>query len=86
MRAVSVPCLERFLAQDARAREAVLPTGVRRVVVEAGVSLGLAQLLAPGDYFHGIDRFGTSAPYQELQKYFRLTTEDVLAEARKLLA
>jgi transketolase len=86
VRVVSLPCLERFLAQDTSAREAVLPTGVRRLAVEAGVPAGLAQVLAPGDHFHGIDRFGASAPYQELQKYFRLTTEDVLAEARKLLA
>ncbi len=39
-RVVSMPCWELFAAQDASWREAVLPPGVPRVAVEAGVTLG----------------------------------------------
>ena len=39
-RVVSVPCRELFLEQDAAYREQVLPPGVPRVIVEAGVTVG----------------------------------------------
>ena len=84
VRAVSIPCLEVFLAQDAGYRESVLGTAPR-LVVEAGVELGLAQVIRPGDRFHGMDGFGTSAPYQVLGEHFGFTTENVLALARELL-
>lgn len=84
VRAVSIPCLEVFLAQDAGYRESVLGTAPR-LVVEAGVALGLAQVIRPGDRFHGMDGFGASAPYQVLGEHFGFTTENVLGLARELL-
>jgi len=85
VRVVSLPCLSRFLAQDAAYRESVLPTGVRKLVVEAGVELGLGPILAPGDRFHGMTGFGASAPYQALGEHFGFTAPKVLAAARELL-
>jgi len=86
VRAVSVPCLERFQAQDRSARDAVLPEGVRRLGVEAGVPQGLAPVLGPEDAFHGLSGFGESAPYQDLATHFGFTKEAVLARARELLS
>ena len=40
VRVVSLPCWELFGAQDADYRDSVLPTGVPRVAVEAGATLG----------------------------------------------
>jgi transketolase len=85
VRAVSLPCLERFAAQDPEYRRAVLPDGIRRLVIEAGVRQGVAGLLAPGDAHHGMDRFGESAPADVLAEHFGFTHDAVLRHARALL-
>ena len=83
VRVVSLPCVERFLAQDAAYRDSVIPRGIKRLAVEAGVShywRGLA------DDVVGIDTFGESAPIADLQKHFGLTVENVAARTRALVA
>ncbi|HMX66709.1 MAG TPA: transketolase, partial [Microthrixaceae bacterium] len=56
---VSLPCWDRFDAQDDDYRRSVLPPGVPTVSVEAGVTLGWDRY---ADASVGIDRFGASAP------------------------
>ena len=85
VRAVSVPCLDLFLAQDASYREEVMPGAARRLVVEAGVEAGVARLLRDGDAFHGMRGFGASAPYAVLGEHFGFTSEKVASLARELL-
>jgi transketolase len=85
VRAVSLPSLEVFQAQDAAYRRSVLPDGAPRLVVEAGVELGAAPLLRAGDRFHGMSRFGASAPWKELAKHFGFTAEAVADLARQML-
>lgn len=83
VRVVSLPCVERFLAQDADYRKAVLPDGLKRLAVEAGVShywRGLA------DAVLGIDSFGESAPMAAVLKHFGFTVENVEARVLSLLA
>ncbi len=86
VRAVSLPCLEVFLAQAPDYQAEVLPEGVARLVVEAGVALGLAPLLRAGDRFFGMAGFGKSAPQQVLAGDFGFTAENVTRLARELLA
>jgi transketolase len=85
VRVVSVPCLERFLALAPDERDAVLAPAAPRLVVEAGVPLGMAPLLRPGDRFHGMERFGASAPWKHLAEHFGFTTGAVAGLARELL-
>jgi len=85
-RVVSLPCLERFLAQPASFREAVLPAAVPQLGVEAGHPAGLAVALGPRRDVIGISTFGESAPAGELMKHFGFTIEETLARARRLLA
>jgi transketolase len=85
VRAVSLPCAEIFGRQEDAYRESVLPAGVPRLVVEAGVELGLAFLLQPGDRFLGMDRFGASAPYKDLARTFGFTPERVIEVAHEML-
>lgn len=84
-RAVSIPSLEVFLEQDAAYQESILGQAPR-LIVEAGVAMGLAQITRPGDRFHGMTGFGASAPYQVLGEHFGFTTENVLALAREALS
>jgi transketolase len=85
VRVVSLPCQELFLSQPETYRDSVLPAAAPRLLVEAGVSLGLAPLLRPGDRFHGMTRFGASAPWKQLAAEFGFTPEHVADLARQML-
>jgi len=78
-RVVSMPCVERFLAQDAAWRDAVLPPGQAVVTLEAGRSQAWAVVTGARPALHlGIDRFGASAPLKDLQSHFGFTAEAVV--------
>ncbi len=89
VRVVSMPCTGAFDRQDDAYRAAVLPAGVPRVAVEAGVSDSWHKYVGAADYARGaivgIDTFGESAPAPVLFKYFGLTVERVVAAVRSLL-
>jgi transketolase len=85
VRVVSVPCLELFTAEDEAYQNEVLGTA-KRLLVEAGVVQGLAQLKRPGDVFHGMRGFGASANFKKLAEHFGFTAGHVTAAAKALLA
>jgi transketolase len=88
VRVVSMPCTSLFDAQDAAYRASVLPSGVPRVAVEAGVTDGWRKYVGAVDSKSGavvgIDRFGESAPAGELFKYFGFTVEHVVSAVKGL--
>ncbi|MCX7032171.1 MAG: transketolase [Spirochaetes bacterium] len=73
VRVVSMMCRERFMAQDRSFREALVPPGARRVVIEAGTSFGWASPFDDGTLVVSIDRFGESGPWQKLAERFGIT-------------
>ena len=86
-RVVSMPCVERFAAQDAAYRDGVLPPAVTaRVAVEAGVPDGWWRYVGSAGRVIGIERFGESAPAGELFEYFGFTVQAVVDAAREALA
>jgi transketolase len=85
-RVVSLPCWERFEAQDAAYRESVLPRAVRaRVSVEAGVSLGWDRWVGDEGAIVGLDHFGASAPAGTIFERFGFTVDRVVGVARGVL-
>ena len=85
-RVVSLPCWERFEAQDAAYRESVLPAAVRkRVTVEALVTLGWERYAGDQGAIVGLDRYGASAPGEELMRRFGFTAERVTDVGRKVV-
>ncbi|MFN3834550.1 MAG: transketolase [Glycocaulis sp.] len=82
-RVVSMPCVERFMAQDAVYRSSVLPEGVPCVAVEAAIRWGWDALIGREGGFVGMTGFGASAPAEELYAYFGITAERVAEEALK---
>ncbi|MBW3561319.1 MAG: transketolase [Actinobacteria bacterium] len=87
VRVVSMPCWERFAAQDADYREEVLPSAVpARVSIEAGATFGWERWVGTGGTAIGIDRFGASAPGDRLMREFGFTAEHVAEVARDVLA
>jgi transketolase len=85
VRVVSMPSAERFDAQPADYRAGVLPHGVPRVAVEAGVRDGWCRYTLSLDHVVGIDTFGASAPAKDLFKHFGLTTDRVVEVATQAL-
>ncbi len=88
VRVVSMPCTSQFDAQDAAYRAAVLPPGIPRVAVEAGVTDGWRKYVGAADSRSGavvgIDRFGESAPAGALFKFFGFTVEHVVSVVKKV--
>ena len=85
VRVVSMPLPERFLAQPDDWREKVLPAGVPRLAVEAGVSAYWRGLVGDRGRVIGIDGFGASAPAGDLFRHFDLTADRVVREVREML-
>ncbi|MBA3875494.1 MAG: transketolase [Anaerolinea sp.] len=82
-RVVSLPCWERFEAQDIEYRESVLPASVRaRVSVEAGVALGWERYAGDAGAIIGLDHFGASAPAGTIFEHLGFTVERVAAVGR----
>jgi transketolase len=85
---VSMPCTSLFDAQDAAYRASVLPAGVPRVAIEAGVTDGWRKYVGAVDSGSGavigIDRFGESAPAGELFKYFGFTVDNAVSVVKGL--
>jgi transketolase len=85
-RVVSLPCWERFEAQDEAYRESVLPPAVRkRVSVEAGATLGWERWVGDEGAIIGLDHYGASAPAKEIFEHLGFTDEHVAGVARKVV-
>jgi transketolase len=85
VRVVSMPCTNQFDAQDAAYRDSVLPRGVKRVAVEAGVTDGWYKYVGLDGKVVGLDRFGESAPAPVLFKHFGFTAENVAKVVEEIL-
>ena len=84
VRVVSMPSTSVFDRQDAAYKRSVLPEGIPRIAIEMGVTdywwkYGCAAVV-------GIDRYGESAPGDEVIEYFGFTAENVAATVRKVLS
>ncbi len=86
VRVVSMPCWELFEEQDENYRADVLPSGVPKVVIEAGVRQGWDRWVGNDAAFVTIDRFGASAPAEVLFEKFGITVEHAVAAAQRLLS
>lgn len=86
-RVVSMPCWNLFDQQSDAYREKVFPKNIRkRLAVEAGSSLGWMKYTTDDGDVIGIDKFGESAPGEEVMKEYGFTVENVLKRAHALLS
>ncbi len=69
VRVVSMPCTSIFDRQDAAWREAVLPKGLPRAAIEAGVTDYWRKYVGLEGAVVGVDRFGESAPAGAVYKF-----------------
>ncbi len=86
VRVVSMPCADRFDAQDQAWRESVLPGSVRkRVAVEAGATSPWYKYVGLDGVVLGLDRFGESGPGPQLMEHFGFTSAAVKQAVESLL-
>ena len=83
VRVVSMPCTSLFDRQDAKYKQSVLPDGLPRVAIEAGVTdlwwkYGVSAVV-------GLDTYGESAPANVLFKHFGFTPENVADTVKVVL-
>ena len=82
---VSMPCLELFMQQSQTYRDEVLGSAPR-IIIEAAVSQSWDKFLRDGkDIFIGMHGFGASAPANVLYQHFGITTDNIVAEALKII-
>jgi transketolase len=84
-RVVSMPSTTLFDRQDRAYRASVLPDGVRRVAVEAGVTSGWWKYVGLDGAVIGVDRFGESAPGDVVFAHLGITTDRVVEAAKIVL-
>ncbi|KQN26093.1 transketolase [Sphingomonas sp. Leaf33] len=86
---VSMPCWSRFDTQPAAYRDDVLPPvapeQVLRVSIEAGTTIGWERYTMVQGLRFGIDRFGASAPADQLYDYFGLTADKIAPQVKAAL-
>ncbi|MGI9236065.1 MAG: transketolase [Woeseiaceae bacterium] len=86
-RIVSMPSTDVFDAQNAAYQESVLPAAITaRVAIEAGVSDGWWRYVGTAGRVVGLDRFGESAPAEQLFEHFGFTIDNLVAVAKDTLS
>lgn len=85
-RVVSMPCWEFFDEQSEAYKESVLPKSLKaRLAIEAGVSLGWAKYVGLEGDTLTVDKFGASAPAEDVFRDYGFTVENVIKKAKKLI-
>lgn len=84
-RVVSMPCTSIFDRQDKAYQESVLPRGVPRVAIEAGITDYWRKYVGLEGAVVGIDTFGESAPANVLFEHFGFTVANVVKAAKQVL-
>ena len=79
-----MPSTTTFDRQDSAYKKKLLPTGLPRIAVEAGVTDGWCKYGCAAVV--GLDTYGESAPAGALFKHFGFTAENLAATVRKVLA
>jgi transketolase len=85
VRVVSMPCTSLFDRQEAPWREAVLPKGMPRVAIEAGVTDYWRKYVGLDGEVVGIDRYGESAPAADVYKFLGVDAEHLVAAVKRVV-
>lgn len=87
VRVVSMPCTEQFDAQDAAYKASVLPAVVtKRIAIEAAFADFWYKYVGLDGAVVGMNSFGESAPAEQLFEHFGFTVENVVNQAKSLIA
>ncbi|MCM3728180.1 transketolase [Neobacillus cucumis] len=82
---ISMPALDRFEAQSAEYKESVLPKVVtKRLAIEMGASSGWYRYVGTEGEVLGIDKYGASAPGQQIIENYGFTVDNIVKKVKAL--
>lgn len=82
---VSIPSLGLFAEQPDEYKNKVIPQNLPAYGLTAGLPSTLSSVVRSDGFIHGLDRFGSSAPYKVLDEKFGFTPEQVADEIKTFL-
>ncbi len=82
---ISMPCLELFDKLSPTEQQEILGHHAIRMVIEAGVTRGWEKYVGEKGLVIGIDRFGISAPYQDVMEFFGFTADKMVSRIIQFL-
>jgi transketolase len=82
---ISMPSFKIFEEQDEAYKAALLPEGTPKIAIEAGSTMGWWKYVGHNGGIIGVDKFGASAPGPTVMEHYGITSEAVVALAKKLL-
>jgi len=82
---ISVPCMELFDKQSRSYKNKILNETKNKISIEAGSSDYWKKYVGENGKNFGINKFGKSAPYKEIYKYFGLTKNNITYSSKKLI-
>lgn len=85
IRVVSMPNRELFLKQNNIYQEEILPKGYRKIVIEAGTSLGWEGFVYRNDYLITLNKFGVSGKKDDVLKYMNFDYNNIKTKILRLL-
>lgn len=85
-RIVSVPSEGRFRTQSAEYQKAVLPAGIKKFGMTAGLPVTLEGLVGADGVVFGLNSFGFSAPYKVLDEKLGFNGQNVYNQVKSLLS
>ena len=85
IRIVSVPSEGLFSVQSDEYKKSVLPVGVKRFGLTAGLPVNLLGLVGENGSIWGLESFGFSAPYKVLDEKLGFTGDNVYKQVKALL-
>jgi transketolase len=84
-RVVSLPCWEIFDRQDKSYRDQVLPAGAHRMAIEEASTMGWERYVGSDGTIVGMQTFGQSAPFKDVEQEFGFTPDQIAAKAKEAL-
>ena len=85
VRVVSMPCMEKYLAMNDEYTEKILPVGVRKIVIEAGISMPWNRIVFNDKYLITLDKFGLSGSREDVYKKFGFDVDSLEEKVENLL-
>ena len=82
---VSMPSWDAFELQSDTYKASVLPEGLPKIAVEAGVTLGWSRYTGSENNVLGINRFGASAPGDVMMEKYGFTVQNLVAKVKSVL-
>jgi Transketolase len=82
---ISMPCQELFDQQSEFYKNKILNETTTKISIEAASTMGWKKYTGNEGRELGIDSFGKSAPYKKIYEHFKLTSNNIVQQAKEIL-